>query len=76
MNSNIFIVENKFFKIITGLMLMKESAAYLPKEEASPKPASPKLGKVEELESGTFNPHPLIQPSNLLCKSLTHARSF
>jgi len=63
-------------KIITGLMLMKESAAYLPKEEASPKPASPKLGKVEELESGTFNPHPLIQPSNLLCKSLTHARSF
>lgn len=32
-------------KIITGLMLMKESAAYPPKEEASPKPASPKLAK-------------------------------
>ena len=76
MNSHIFNIENEFFKIITGLMLMKESAAYLPKEEASPKSASPKLGKIEELESGTFNPHPLIQPSNLLCKSLTHARSF
>lgn len=63
-------------KIITGLMLMKESAAYLPKEEEKAKTASPKLGKVEELESGAFSPHPLIQPPNLLCKSLTHARSF
>ena len=55
---------------------MKESAAYLPKEEEKAKTASPKLGKVEELESGAFSPHPLIQPPNLLCKSLTHARSF
>jgi len=73
------------FKIISGLMLMMLSSAYLPNSKKSRKceKSSPKLGKMEELcnaKESTPTPKeiqsPLFHPQNIHSKSLAHSRNF
>jgi len=74
------------FKIIIGLMLMKESSTYLQEDSKSTeKVPSPKLGKVEEIvpsaNSAAHQKDPtqnqqINLKNNFLCKNILQSRSF